>query len=214
MREGLFIVALEGADKVGKHTQCKMLFRRLVEDFEHVKMYELPSKGHQAYGRIQCMLKNLASDEEELSVAEKYPQLFQEYQVKNRLDVQKEFLQGHNEIIILDRWDASGRAYGEAMGLSKDQIDETQKYLIQPDIVIVLHGTAHLKNARDLLEDSEDLQKQVRLNYKSWVDEFSKKSTYGKVFSMDGDRSREEIHHEIINIVLPQCEKWMNSNDK
>lgn len=213
MREGLFIVAIEGADKVGKHTQCLMLFKRLVEDFQHVRIYELPSKNHKAYGRIQCMLKNLASEEEDISVAEKYPMLFQEYQTKNRLEVQEEFLKGHNEIIVLDRWDASGHVYGEAMGLSRDQIDETQKDLIKPDIVIVIHGIMHLKNTRDLLEDSEDLQKQVRLNYKTWVDEFSKKSNYGKVFSIDGDRAREEVHHEIINIVLPQCEKWMKSNE-
>jgi dTMP kinase len=103
-------------------------------------------------------------------------------------------------VVICDRYLASSVAYGEAHGLSAEWLIETQRFLPQPALTILLDiapETARARKAagRDRYESDLELLARVRQSYRglaarlpNWV-------------MFDGERSRDDVQAAISETV-------------
>lgn len=156
------LVVVEGADKVGKETQSKLLEQSLRRAGTRAVRVE-PTKESHPRGRrlIYSMLESGA--------AKRYPNLFQLVQFANRAYFQLFKLPGllrSNDVVILDRWALSGYVYGKSEVVNRSLNAWMYKRAQKADLVIVFGGTSY---KRQQLDDSYErdmsLQIKVRAAY-------------------------------------------------
>lgn len=162
------IIAIEGLDKAGKHTQAKSLVRELTNKGYKVAQsefhrYETPT-GRLIMDWLTCQWDASQKTIELIMCADKQAQQdwFQELD-KNNYD-----------FLILDRYTLSQVAYGIANGIDGRWILDLQKYMRKPDIDIIIDIPAEMSMSRkgkhnngdnDKYESDLEMLKRVRHNY-------------------------------------------------
>jgi thymidylate kinase len=156
------LIAIEGSDRVGKQTQSIMLNAYIKSINRSSQKVEVPYNDSFTHKLIYWMLKNGA--------AKSFPLLFQVIQVLNRIIFQIFVLPKYSdcEYIVLDRWLASTWVYGSAEGLSPRVLRFLCSFVKRPDFTVVLYGTPHVQEVRDVYEADLALQASVRLKYLEW----------------------------------------------
>lgn len=210
-------VAIEGPDRVGKHTQARMLANRLIVqgDWPEVGLIETPIRDELTYDRIYEMLND--------GRAKKYPSTFQGIQIANRLLYQQAlslFLFGY-DALVFDRWNASSYAYGRASGLSREELLCELDLVADPDITIVLDGDPFPKDNLDDYEKDLKFQNDVRKYYEEWARGLPKGE---RVYIVDANDTVDAVHATIWQIVrefIPSLydnvidmQKWKQQRDK
>ena len=158
-----FLVAIEGADSVGKATQAALLEKGLNDKGIRAFRTEVPWGDNLTYDPIYKMLRE--------GTALSEPVVFQALQACNRRTMQGTYLPNlsrHFDIVILDRWTLSTRVYGAATGVTSRQTKLLLDGVIEPDLTLVLDGEA-FGEVSDSYEADTTLQQIVRQGYRDWV---------------------------------------------
>lgn len=198
------IIALEGIDKSGKHTQAKKLFEALknkgyrVEKTEFHR-YDTPT------GRLIRQWLNQEWDVDQSTIefimaADKQAQ----QRWFEKLDEQ-----GYDYLII-DRYTLSQEVYAIANGLHPHWVNQLQRYMRQPNLEILIDIPPEESMKRkgkfgenDRYESDKALLTNVRDHYLKEARAINRanwKQGYVKV--IDGMQTVEPIHQEIVNFVF------------
>ena len=184
------IIALEGADRVGKQTQTIMLCDTLRSYGKKVKLVEVPVNDHLTYNMIYGMLRN--------GWAKSLPNLFQFVQFMNKLLFQWTrliWLRLFYDVVILDRWKLSSIVYGDATGANKTFNRILYFFLKSPEKTIVLHGPSFKKAADgdDVYEKDSELQLAVKEGYFYWVEDHIEDHE-----TVDNQGPKELVHERVL----------------
>jgi dTMP kinase len=187
------LIAFEGLDQSGKETQARLLRARLEAAGHRVESLTFPDDTTTLGQEIRAGLGGTRSYP---------PDVMQLLYIANRHE-RKEAIEkwlADGVVVICDRYLASSVAYGEAHGLSADWLIDTQRFLPQPALTILLDiapETARARKAagRDKYESDLELLARVRQSYRglaarlpNWV-------------MFDGERSRDDVQTAISETV-------------
>jgi len=199
-----FLVALEGADRVGKATQAAMLEEALLRRKMKATVEQIPFDDKITHPEIYRMLRD--------GTVRRFPSLFQALQGINRRFFQAQFLPIlalHHDVVILDRWNLSTRVYGSVGGVPEEETDEILRDIVEPDLTVVLDGPPWPRDDLDSLEADDDFQRRIRIAYR----EACQRTPTARVL-VDAGRHRDVVHREILSVVLaslgnrPMRRRW------
>ncbi|MHA1304006.1 MAG: dTMP kinase [Candidatus Heimdallarchaeaceae archaeon] len=196
-----FFVVLEGIDGVGKTTQAHLLVDFLKSKNYGVAYTTEPTRWS-PYGK---RLRESFFAPERLPVFEEF-RLFLEDR-KEHVKEEVIPLMEEGKIVVCDRYYYSSVAYQGSRGLDwKMILKENMKAVFPPNIVFLIdipveEALERISNGRNeginTFEKKENLTK-VREIYKELVGKFP-----DKIRVIDGTRSIEEVHKDIVRMLLP-----------
>jgi dTMP kinase len=184
------LIALEGADGLGKSTQVNLLARALRHDNKRVATVKLPRYDRLTGKLILRMLKS--------GSAVRYPNVFQLIQWLDKMLFQLFYVSSllrDNDYVIFDRWHASMWAYGCAAGANESLTDRLVKTLKEPDVVLIFHGNSKRIDKQDAYEANASYQKRVALHYILWA------CTHANVHVINADHDVEQVNRAILEHV-------------
>ncbi len=186
------LVAFEGLDQSGKETQAKRLLASLAARGRLAEMVAFPDYRTPIGQEIERALRG-----ERPYLADVMQLLY----VANRYEWKPgiERLLASGRVVICDRYLASTIAYGEAQALDPTWLFDTQRFLPQPDLTILLDiapvtAVARKRTGRDLYERDLDLLERVRRSYLRQV------AAPGWVL-IDGERDPDAVAHDVTGAV-------------
>lgn len=191
MNKGRLIV-LEGMDKAGKGTQCKLLNEYLNKNGKKSQVLDFPDYTTALGKEIRKFLNGKNN----------FPLEVQHMLLSaNRWEKKETILNILNAgtTIILDRYYQSNLVYGLSNGLDLDWLANLDKGLPKEDLVIILEITSNTSNKRvinhrDIFEKNNNLLIKVKKNYQKLA------QIYGW-YIIDGERSIKDVHQEICNLL-------------
>ena len=186
------LIAFEGLDQSGKETQADLLRERLKQDGHRVRRMSFPDYGTSIGEEIARALQGERDYGPDvmrlLFVANRYER---KDEVERRLD--------GGLILFCDRYTASTVAYGEAQGLDPAWLTAVQKYLRPADLTLLLDiapETAARRKAVDRDHYERDLALLARVR-----DSYRRQATLPGWVLIDGERGKQEVADEIIQVV-------------
>lgn len=193
------LIALEGADKMGKATQSRQLAHVLRRWGDRVKLVEVPVNDGITYRLIYWMLRNGA--------ARRYPNAFQFAMFVNKFVFQATKMLWYrltNEFIVLDRWSLSGFVYGEAAGVNYVLNVLMYMLLVKPHMTIVIDGLplSRKEEQDDVHERDDKLQATVRELYRLWVSLNPENHAI-----VDNSGGRDAVHERITGALLDEFDE-------
>lgn len=217
------LIEIEGIDASGKNTQSKLLAEVLGASLFSFPDYSTPVG--------QLLRSNLKGEWEVEALGFTFPSLsppfledvecvralvYQSLQIANRLEKAKDLIaalfKGH---VVVDRYISSGAVYGEAKGLDQKYIEDSQVYLPQPDIHVLIDIDPELSlkrrpDNRDKYEKNMGLMKTVCEGYRDYWARKSKEyigSPTISWFTVDGNQSIAKVHHDLYACVLSKLKQ-------
>ncbi|MGB8164010.1 MAG: dTMP kinase [Nitrososphaeraceae archaeon] len=192
MRKGR-IVVIEGMDKAGKTTQSRVLVSALRNKGKLCASLDFPDYSTPIGREIKSFLdgKRDYPDETKLMLLS-----------ANRWE-RKEIIDrtlSNGTILVMNRYYHSNLAYGVSKNLELDWLMNLDRGLPKEDLCIVLEirptiSESRSQHAGDLFENDKDLLKNVYKNYRKLAKLFNWKI-------INGERSKEEVSRDILNMVL------------
>jgi len=187
------IVVIEGMDKAGKTTQSRVLVSALRNKGKLCASLDFPDYSTPIGREIKSFLdgKRDYPDETKLMLLS-----------ANRWE-RKEIIDrtlSNGIILVMNRYYHSNLAYGVSKNLELDWLMTLDRGLPKEDLCIVLEirptiSESRSKHAGDLFENDKDLLKNVYKNYRKLAKLFNWKI-------INGERSKEEVSRDILNMVL------------
>lgn len=180
-------VVIEGCDRAGKTTQCRLLLEALKRDFPHrvIREWAFPNRKNQT-GKV--IDKYLSSD------VNMDPRAVHLLFSANRWEDNKilEQCDKGDDIVIFDRYVDSGIAYSVAKGLDCDWCQSSDRGFPEPDVRIFLDIDPDMAATRDGFgeerHDNVEFLRKVR-EYFSGVKE--------KYKVIDASQRPTQVHFEI-----------------
>jgi len=199
MKKGLFLV-VEGMDGSGKTTQANLLF-----DYLKNKGYDVILTFEPTDEKIGKLLTEFYLKKVDMPVADAL--LFGADREEHLKTIVLPALE-QGKIIISDRYYHSTFAYQTTQGLDLGWLIEINKFFIKPDLTIIVDSSPE----KCIERIEKDSKRKIEARVKFEKLEFLKKlrNNYLKLLSVlkdekiivvNGDRSKEEIHQEIIKEV-------------
>jgi dTMP kinase len=191
LKEGQIIV-LEGIDKAGKGTQCKLLQNDIMKAGLNCKILDFPDYSTPIGKEIRLFLDGRRS----------YPKEVQHMLLSvNRWEKKEEIetMLQNGTIIIMDRYYQSNIVYGLSNGLDLNWLINLDRGLPKEDIIIILEidpetSYKRITYNRDIFEKNLEFLLNVKQNYQ-------KLSQVYKWRIINGEESIEKIHMKISSIV-------------
>lgn len=191
MNKGRLIV-LEGMDKAGKGTQCKLLNEYLNKNGKKSQVLDFPDYTTALGKEIRKFLNG----------KNHFPLEVQHMLLSaNRWEKKETILNILNTgtTVIMDRYYQSNLVYGLSNGLNLDWLANLDKGLPKEDLVIILEISSNTSNKRvinhrDIFEKNNNLLIKVKKNYQKLA------QIYGW-YIIDGERSIKEVHQNICNLL-------------
>ena len=191
MNKGRLIV-LEGMDKAGKGTQCKLLNEYLNKNGKKSLVLDFPDYTTTLGKEIRKFLggkKHFPLEVQHMLLS------------ANRWEKKETILNILNigTTIIMDRYYQSNLVYGLSNGLDLDWLANLDKGLPKEDLVIILEISSNTSNKRvinhrDIFEKNNNLLIKVKKNYQKLS------QIYGW-YIIDGERSIKDVHQNICNLL-------------
>ncbi|HMK58411.1 MAG TPA: dTMP kinase [Nitrososphaeraceae archaeon] len=192
MRKGR-IVVIEGMDKAGKTTQSRVLVSALRNKGKLCASLDFPDYSTPIGREIKSFLdgKRDYPDETKLMLLSA-----NRWERKETIDR----MLSNGTILVMNRYYHSNLAYGVSKNLELDWLMTLDRGLPKEDLCIVLEirptiSESRSKHAGDLFENDKDLLKNVYKNYRKLAKLFNWKI-------INGERSKEEVSRDILNMVL------------
>lgn len=185
------IIVLEGTDKAGKTTQSRMLQDALKTLGKICVVIDFPDYTTPIGMEIRAFL-----DGRRDYPAEAKHLLFS----ANRWEKKKEIesMAENGTIVIMNRYWQSNLIYGVSNGMDASWLQRLDKGLPKEDAVIVLLINPAMSKKRAEVQDAfETDERLAAAAYKNYT-KFAKKFKW-KV--LDGSKSKEQVHQEILKIV-------------
>jgi dTMP kinase len=191
LREG-HIIVLEGIDKAGKGTQCKLLQNDIIKAGFNCKILDFPDYSTPIGKEIRLFLDGRRS----------YPKEVQHMLLSvNRWEKKEEIetMLQNGTIIIMDRYYQSNIVYGLSNGLDLNWLINLDRGLPKEDIIIILEidpetSYKRITYNRDLFEKNLEFLLNVKQNYQ-------KLSQVYKWRIINGEETVEKIHMKISSLV-------------
>ena len=186
------IIVIEGTDKAGKGTQCRLLMEALKLSGKICVIIDFPDYSTPIGAEIRAFLQGKREYPNEL----KHLLLSaNRWEKKNEI----ESMINNGTIIIMNRYYQSNLVYGVSNGLNINWLISIDKGLPKEDIVIVLEVSPKVSNQRlldeqDIFENDQKLLAEVHKNYHKLAKQFKWKV-------IDGEKSKEQVHQEIMNFL-------------
>lgn len=177
-KQRAIMIAFEGIDQSGKETQARNLAERLRQQGKKVLLSGFPDYETPIGLEIRNFLNGKRNYNPEtrqlLYVANRYEKLEEIHNALQQMDY-----------IIMDRYKASGLAYGQITGLDLDWCIRLEEHLPDPDVVLLFdtpveESFRRKQEGRDRYESELDFLEKVRRTYLDLADRFG-----WKVFSSD-----------------------------
>lgn len=184
-KRGCFI-ALEGCDKSGKTTQCKLIAERLTAKNIPVRQFRYPERSTRTGALIDAYLAK------RLSLSDDRIHLLFAINRRETVDEINEYL-NKGTTLIVDRYSFSGIAYSAIKkGMEINFCKATELGLPKPDEIIFLD---YIKRSffGDEIYENEDTQSRV---YRFYKEHF-----FNDMTVVDADRSVEEINNSLMTII-------------
>ena len=191
MREGQIIV-LEGIDKAGKGTQCKLLQNDIMKAGFNCKILDFPDYSTPIGKEIRLFLDGRRSYSSEVQ-----HMLLSVNRWEKKEEIEKMLQNG--TIIIMDRYYQSNIVYGLSNGLDLNWLINLDKGLPKEDIVIILEidpATSYkrVNRNRDLFEKNLEFLSNVKQNYQKLSQVYNWKI-------VNGEENVEKIHLKTSSLV-------------
>jgi dTMP kinase len=185
------IIVIEGTDKAGKTTQSRLLLESLKVSGKVCVIIDFPDYATPIGGEIRAFL-----DGKRDYPAEAKHLLFS----ANRWEKKKEIesMVENGTLVIMNRYWQSNLAYGTANGMNANWLLGLDKGLPKEDLVIALLVNPAISSKRaetqDIFEADANLAAKAYKNYLKFAKQLKWKI-------VDGSKSKEQIHQEIMKIV-------------
>lgn len=191
MRKGQIIV-LEGIDKAGKGTQCKLLQNDIMKAGLNCKILDFPDYSTPIGKEIRLFLDGKRAYSREVQ-----HMLLSINRWEKKAEIEKMIQNG--TIIIMDRYYQSNIVYGLSNGLDLNWLINLDKGLPQEDIVIILEidpGTSYkrVNHNRDLFEKNLEFLSNVKQNYQKLSQVYNWKI-------INGEETVEKIHIKTSSLI-------------
>ena len=191
MREGRIIV-LEGIDKAGKGTQCKLLQNDIMKAGFNCKILDFPDYSTPIGKEIRLFLDGRRSYSSQVQ-----HMLLSVNRWEKKEEIEKMLQNG--TIIIMDRYYQSNIVYGLSNGLDLNWLINLDKGLPKEDIVIILEidpATSYKRvdRNRDLFEKNLEFLSNVKQNYQKLSQVYNWKI-------VNGEENVEKIHLKTSSLV-------------
>jgi dTMP kinase len=187
------IIVIEGVDRAGKQTQAKLLVETLKLSGRICVAVDFPDYNTHIGMEIKAFLEGKREYPNEL----KHMLLSaNRWERKNEIESMIE----KGTIVIMNRYYQSNLVYGVSNGLNINWLANLERGLPKEDIVIVLDVSSTILTERsterdlDSFEKNQKLLLEVNKNYRKLAKQFKWKI-------INGEKSREQVHQEIINIL-------------
>jgi thymidylate kinase len=182
------LIAIEGADRVGKATQSRLLVETLRTAGKKSARIEIPFNDQLMYKTVYWMLKN--------GLAASWPNLFQFVQFLNKFLFQIFVLPWYlfrYDYVVFDRWSLSAVVYGDAGGAWPWLNRVEYSLLFEPSATVVLAGFARGDCNEDVYEKDSTLQTLVRVGYGLWVQEH-----HAAFRGVECSGSKSDVHSRVV----------------
>ena len=186
------IIVLEGIDKAGKGTQCKLLQNDILKAGLNCKILDFPDYSTNIGKEVRSFLDLKRSYSKEVQ-----HMLLSANRWEKKGEIEKMLQDG--TIIIMDRYYQSNLVYGLSNGLDLNWLLNLDKGLPKEDLVIILEinpktSYNRVNYNRDLFEKNLEFLSHVKQNYQ-------KLSKLYKWKIINGEEAMEKIHINISRIV-------------
>ena len=185
------IIVLEGTDKAGKTTQSRMLLEALKISAKVSVIIDFPDYTTSIGMEIRAFL-----DGKRDYLPEVKHLLFSANRWEKKKEIESMLEKG--TLIVMNRYWQSNLVYGAASGIDVDWLLRLDKGLPKEDLVIALLVKPNVSSKRaetpDAFESDADLAAKAYENY----------IKFGKKFKwriVDGSKSKEQVHQEIMKVV-------------
>lgn len=203
------IIAFEGIDKSGKHTQSSILFNRLCKDGFKSELSEF-HRYDQPTGRL---IRDWLT--KQYNVSQKTIELIMAADKQAQQEWFHHLEKNGCEYLVLDRYLTSQTVYGEVAGGNAMWISDLQRFMEPPDLEILLdipadvsYLRANKRGANDRYEENIEFLHKVRMEYLSC---FYDKMRIGYGLIIDGTRDTSEIAESIYEFVMENKDKKENN---
>ena len=185
------IIVIEGTDKAGKTTQSRLLLEALKVSGKVCVILDFPDYTTPIGMEIRAFLdgkRDYPSEAKHL--------LFS----ANRWEKKKEIesMVENGTLVIINRYWQSNLAYGTANGMDANWLLRLDKGLPKEDLIIALLVNPSISSKRaetqDIFEADSTLAAKAYKNYLKFAKQFKWKV-------VDGSKSKEQVHQEIMKIV-------------
>jgi dTMP kinase len=184
------IFSFEGIDASGKNTQSRMLYDSLIGQHSRAEYISFPDYSTKIGGEILAFL----SGKREYGIEARH-MLYSANRYEH-LERLKSWL-SLGRIVIANRYCDSNIAYGVASGLSMGWLRALESQMPQADYTMYLkvspETSSNRKQSRDRFEANSEYLKKVAEVYSALAEN-------PNWFVIDGDRSVNEIHREILKL--------------
>lgn len=185
------IIVLEGTDKAGKTTQSRMLVDAIKVLGKVCVVVDFPDYATPIGQEIRAFL-----DGKRDYPAEAKHLLFS----ANRWEKKKEIedMVENGTIVVMNRYWQSNLIYGTANGMDASWLLKLDSGLPKEDLMIVILVKPDLSTKRAETLDTFESDKKLAANaYRNYL-KFAKKFKWKVI---DGSKSREQVHQEIMKVV-------------
>lgn len=187
------IIVIEGTDKAGKGTQSRLLMNALKLSGKICKMMDFPDYTTPVGKEIRSFLGGRRS----YAIEVKH-MLLSANRWEKRRDIESTIEKG--TIIIMNRYYQSNLVYGISHGLNLNWLLNLDRGLPREDVVIVLEVSPDISyrrvpKDRDTFEMDQKLLTEVNKNYRKLAKRFNWKL-------VNGEKISEEVHNEVMDIVI------------
>jgi dTMP kinase len=187
------IIVIEGVDKAGKQTQARLLVESLKLSGRICVVVDFPDYNTPIGMEIKAFLEGKREYSNELK-----HMLLSANRWEKKSEIESMIEKG--TIVIMNRYYQSNLVYGVSNGLNLNWLANLEKGLPKEDIVIVIDigSTVSTKRAAeadlDSFEKNQKLLLEVNQNYRKLAKQFKWKI-------INGEKSREQVHQEIMKIL-------------
>ena len=191
MSEGQIIV-LEGIDKAGKGTQCRLLQNAIKNAGMDCTILDFPDYSTTIGKEIRLFLDGRRSYSKEVQHL-----LLSVNRWEKKEDIEK--IRKRGTTIIMDRYYQSNLVYGLSHNLDLNWLINLDKGLPQEDLVIILEidpetSYKRVNHNRDIFEKNLEFLLTVKQNYRKWAKVYDWKI-------INGEEKVEQIHNKICGLV-------------
>jgi dTMP kinase len=185
------VIVIEGTDKAGKTTQSRMLMEAMKVSGKVCVILDFPDYATPIGMEIRAFL-----DGKRDYGAETKHLLFS----ANRWEKKKEIesMVDNGTIVIMNRYWQSNLVYGAANGMDTSWLMKLDKGLPKEDIVLVLLVNPSISSKRAETQDTFEADQQLAARaYKNYL-KFAKQFKWKVI---DGSKSKDQVHQEIMKII-------------
>ena len=185
------IIVIEGTDKAGKTTQSRMLLEALKTSAKVSVIIDFPDYTTSIGMEIKAFL-----DGKRDYLPEVKHLLFSANRWEKKKEIESMLEKG--TLIVMNRYWQSNLIYGAASGIDVNWLLRLDKGLPKEDLVIALLVNPNVSSKRAETQDAFESDAELAAKaYKNYI-------KFGKQFKwriVDGSKSKEQVHQEIMRIV-------------